>query len=173
MSAARLEIERKYLVERPDEDILAQHGAKKYEIEQIYLPDRGEAAERIRKICSDSVTEYYHTVKKAVTNITRTEEERRINADEYERLKKFAGYPPMRIEKVRWRLPYRGVCIELDIYPFWHKTAIAEVELTGEEERVVFPDFIHIIREVTREKKYSNRALAGALRDGKISEPEY
>ncbi|HOA84922.1 MAG: hypothetical protein GX057_01870 [Clostridiales bacterium] len=173
MSTAHLEIERKYLIKRPGEDILVQHGAKKYVIEQIYLPDRGEDTERIRKISIDRVTEYYHTVKKHVTDLTRIEKERRISRDEYERLKKLAGYPPMRIEKVRWRLPYGGVCIELDIYPFWHKTAIAEVELAGEDERVVFPDFVRIIREVTHEKQYSNRALAELLRDGKISEPEF
>jgi CYTH domain-containing protein len=173
MSAARLEIERKYLVERPDEYILAQHGAKKYEIEQIYLPDLGEDTERIRKICSDGATEYYHTVKKPVTDLTRIEEERSIIGDEYERLKKLAGYPPMKIEKVRWRLPHGGACIELDIYPFWHKAAIAEVELAGEDDEVKFPDFLRVIREVTLEKKYSNRALAEAVRDRKISEPGY
>ena len=35
------------------------------------------------------------------------------------------------------------------------------------------PDFLRVIREVTLEKKYSNRALAEAVRDRKISEPGY
>ena len=119
------------------------------------------------------MTEYYHTVKKTVTALTRIEEERRISGDEYERLKGLAGCPPMKIDKVRWRLPYGGSYIELDIYPFWQKTAIAEVELAGEDDEVKFPDFLRVIREVTHEKKYSNRALAEALRDGKTSKPEY
>ena len=29
-----------------------------------------------------------------------------------------------------------AACIELDIYPFWHKAAIAEVELAAEDDEV-------------------------------------
>ena len=38
MSAARLEIERKYLVERPDEYILAQHGARNMKLSRFTCP---------------------------------------------------------------------------------------------------------------------------------------
>jgi CYTH domain-containing protein len=170
--SSHLEIERKYLIERPDEALLSGiPGARRYEIEQIYLPDNGDDTRRIRMRRCGVTTEHFYTIKKAVSNLTRVEVENSITEAEYNELKAQAGLNPMRIEKVRWCVPHGSLVIEIDIYPFWKKTAVSEIELEREDSRVSFPDFIHVIREVTHEGEYTNKALAAALRGGKISEP--
>lgn len=170
--SSHLEIERKYLIERPDEVLLSgiSH-ARRYEIEQIYLPDSGDDTRRIRMRRCGITSEYFYTIKKAVSNLTRVEVENNITEAEYNELKTQAGLNPMRIEKIRWCVPHGSLVIEIDIYPFWAKTAVAEIELEHEDSRVSFPDFIRVIREVTHEGKYTNKAIAAALRGGRISEP--
>ena len=49
---------------------------------------------------------------------------------------------------------------EIDIYPFSKTTAICEIELTRADEHFELPEFIHLITEVTGDKRYSNFALA-------------
>lgn len=167
-----LEIERKYLIERPDDELLSGiPGALKYNIEQIYLPDNGEETRRIRMRCRDGVAEYFHTIKKAVSDLTRVEVENSITEAEYNELKAQVGANPMKIEKVRWCVPHGGLVIEIDVYPFWTNTAVAEIELEHEDSHVSFPDFIRVRREVTHDGKYTNKALAAALRSGNIIEP--
>jgi CYTH domain-containing protein len=120
-----------------------------------------------------SAYEYFHTIKKPVSNMTRIEIEEVITEEAYKKFQKQAGDTPMIIKKVRWCIPHDGLVVEVDIYPFWSTTATAEIELGSEDGHLSFPDCIHIIREVTREKRYSNRSLAEALRDGKMKEPEH
>lgn len=165
-----LEIERKFLIEYPDEAALASiPGARRYEIEQVYLPREGE---RIRRRRGDGGAEFFHTVKKPLTALTRHEDEREIGEGEYAALLASAGGRPAQIDKVRWRLPHGGLVVEVDIYPFWRRVAVAEIELESEEAAFSFPDCIGVLREVTRDKSYSNHSLAEALRGGRISEPE-
>ena len=53
-----------------------------------------------------------------------------------------------------------GLFAEIDIYPFWKKQAICEVETETEDEYYTLPDFIEVIREVTEDKSYTNRSMA-------------
>ena len=48
----------------------------------------------------------------------------------------------------------------MDIYPFWQDRAILEVEVRGEEETVLLPRGLHVIREVSADKRYKNVNLA-------------
>ena len=49
---------------------------------------------------------------------------------------------------------------EIDAYPFWDDKAIAEVELKDENEDIIFPDFLKIIKEVTDDSRYKNAAVS-------------
>jgi CYTH domain-containing protein len=168
-----LEIERKFLIERPDEALLSGiSGAVRYEIEQIYLPGDDRITERIRMRKGAGGAEYYHTFKKQLSDLSRVEDEVLISEEEYDRLKNLAGANPMKIEKTRWCIPYGNLFIEVDIYQFWQNSAIAEVELEREDSHFAFPDFIHVVREVTHDGSFTNKALAAALRSGKIREPD-
>lgn len=202
-----LEIERKFLIARPDDAALAAWpGAYCYEIEQIYLPQNSDGeTPRIRRRRRDGATECFYTVKRRVTDVTRVEVERGITEEEFKRLRSevvrgsapcqtsapgagtapiaegtapaaddtacevrgFAGsnmrgaVPPLAaISKTRWCLPCGGHVIEVDIYPFWRRAAVAEVELGREDELFKLPEILHVIREVTGVREFLNRDMA-------------
>ena len=49
---------------------------------------------------------------------------------------------------------------ELDLYDFSEDKAIVEIELTSESDKVHFPEFLTMIREITDDMNYRNIALA-------------
>lgn len=160
---APLEIERKFLIRRPDESLLAQiPGSVKYEIEQIYLPgnDEGERP-RIRRRVGPRGVECFYTVKRKITSVTRVEQEHSISHEQYAALA--ALERPMVIRKTRWCLPSGNHTAEVDIYPFWQSTAVVEVELGSEQEKFELPVELSVIREVTGEARFLNRDMAREL----------
>ena len=64
------------------------------------------------------------------------------------------------IEKTRYTLPYGDHLLEIDIYPFWQKQAVLEIELSKEDEDFTLPVEITILREVTADAAYKNAVLA-------------
>ena len=165
-----LEIERKYLIVRPDEAMLERiPGAYKYDIEQIYLP----SGARIRKRVRDGKAEYFYTVKQRISDVTRIEREHTISEDEYRAFAREAGDPPAIISKTRWCLPCGEHVAEVDIYAFWQSVAVVEVELTHEDERFALASEITVLREVTGESAYLNKTMAyEIMKNGYVKEPE-
>lgn len=156
-----LEIERKYLIELPDEEWLeAACEGRRTEITQTYLvsADGGEA--RVRKRGSEDKYVYYHTVKYKGSALARTEIEREISAAEYEELLRQADPDCRPLRKTRYCLDHDGHCFEIDVYPFMSGQATMEVELSGEEEAFSLPGEITVIREITGEREYSSRYMA-------------
>ena len=64
------------------------------------------------------------------------------------------------IRKTRYCLTYENQYFEIDIYPFWNDKAIAEIELSDENAKIVFPKEIRVIKEVTDDDSYKNASLA-------------
>ena len=159
------EIERKYLVKLPDLDALkSNYGAVVSNIIQTYLltdeTEDGKIEKRIRQRGIDGDYSYYLTTKMTVTDLVRVEKEARITKDEYVDylMQSDPDYRPIR--KDRYCFVYNNVYFELDVYPGWKDTAILEVELNDEDEKVDMPDFIDIIKEVTFDSSYKNSSLA-------------
>lgn len=177
-----LEIERKFLINIPDIGLLeGSPGAVKYEIEQIYLPERGGITERIRKMTGKDGTRYFHTAKRRLTDLTRIEDEREIYESDYLRIKNNAeetlrttgsGAVLPVISKTRWCIPHDGFVAEIDIFPFWRRMAYAELELEREDSDFRLPFFLHVIRDVTCDPRFTNKALADALTEGRTAELE-
>ena len=67
------------------------------------------------------------------------------------------------IRKTRYCLSYGSQYFEIDIYPFWSDKAVVEVELSNENEKVIMPEFIKVIKEVTDDRSYSNYELAKTI----------
>ena len=67
------------------------------------------------------------------------------------------------INKVRYNIPSKDLCFEIDIFPEWSDRAFAEVELQAEDQPFEVPECLEIIKEVTYDSRYTNAALA---RDG-------
>ena len=153
-----LEIERKFLIAYPDRARLeAIPGCVVLEMVQTYLEGGGA---RVRKTTGAGGCVYTHTQKKKITELTRIETEREISPGEYAEYLSCADPAYRPIEKTRLCIPYQGHVFEIDIYPFWQDRAVAEVELKGEDEEILFPDWLNIIKEVTFDPSYKNAALA-------------
>ena len=156
-----LEIERKYLIQLPDEGTLDSLALGRDWIEQTYLLAEEGTTERVRARRSPGGEPVYtHTVKRRRSALTREELEQEISREEYEALLGRAD-PTLRVIcKTRWRIPYEGHILEVDRFPFWADRAILEVELGSETGGVALPDWGLLIREVTQDERYTNRSMA-------------
>lgn len=152
------EIERKFLILRPD---LLNLGAlcKVKEISQTYLT-ASEGSIRVRRTEEKGKVTYIESCKRSVTSMRRIEIERELSEEEYNR--RLAARDPRRqtIRKTRYCLPYADHVFEIDIFPFWSRQAIMEVELKSENEEFALPPFIKVLREVTEDPAYSNHSMA-------------
>lgn len=149
------EIEHKYLIKKPDENSLkGLAGVRVLNISQTYTTE----GSRARKITENGKITYIKTVKKHISDLVRIENEEEISQNEYDRL--LGLKQGNAVEKTRYVYPYKNRKIEIDVYGFWEKQAILEVELDNENDEFELPPFIEVIREVTNDKAYRNYALS-------------
>ena len=168
MKENNLEIERKFLIRRPALASLDRI-AERTEIEQTYLlASEVGVSERVRRRGLNGRFVFTHTEKKRLTDMTRVELEREISPEEYERFLLRADPERITIRKTRFCLPYEGQLFEIDLFPFWQNQAFMEIELEREEQDVVFPPWIEIVREITSDGRYTNSALAKHSPDEEI-----
>jgi len=156
-----IEIERKYIIEKPDKDKLSElRDAEASSIVQIYLSAPEGVTRRIRSRAYENGTRYFETVKKRIDKMSSYEDEREISAEEFREKSREIKEGTRAIIKERISFLYEGKTLEIDIYPEWKNTAIMEIELDSREENPQIPSFIKIIREVTGIKGYSNAAMS-------------
>ena len=159
------EIERKYLIEYPDLALLrAMPNCQEVEILQTYLQSGNEHDEvRVRQRGANGNYIFTRTTKRRTADSAkRIEIEERISRDEYVKALMNArpGVSPVR--KTRFCVMQRetGQYLEIDIYPTTKKYALLEVEFNSIDDELVTPDFIRIVKEVTRDKNYRNISIA-------------
>ena len=162
ITAAPLEIERKFLIAYPDIAVLQkQEDYRVIHIEQTYLSkDQGAVGGRIRRITENGSVKFIYTRKQKITEITRYEYEKEISSDEYDALmlQKQAGSST--IIKDRHIFRYGQLTYELDIYEFWQDKATLEAEVDSEDTVIPIPPFITLIKEVTFDSRYKNSRMA-------------
>ncbi len=159
---APMEIERKYLIARPRLSLLDQMpNCERVDIVQTYLKSGDPSEEcRIRQRGSNGNYIYFMTRKRKVSGIRRVEIEERLSQQEYVARMVDADPAFRPIHKTRYCLSENGLYYEIDIYPEWKDQAIMEIELCSEDQEVVFPESIDVIREVTDDPAFSNHELA-------------
>ena len=143
-----MEIERKFLVERPPEEV---ERAPSRRIDQGYVALDEGAEVRVRRYGDD----LWLTIK-GVGDLSRVEEELALHPDQFDSL--WPLTEGRRIEKTRHVLP-DGV--EVDVYDGeLAGLMVAEIEFPSEDESAAFepPDWFG--PEVTEDPRYKNRALA-------------
>ncbi len=161
------EIERKYLIEMPDTAALSAFpGVEIWEIEQTYLCARPGVSARVRRVATGGTVNYIYTEKRRKSTLTAEESEWEISAAAYEELLQNRDPERATVKKTRYRLPYAGHTVEVDVYAFWADRATAEVELSSEGEAATLPPFLQVRREVSADGRYKNRALAKSLVSG-------
>lgn len=157
----KLETERKYLIALPDTAaLMALPGAYKEDMEQIYLFKKDGASRRVRKSVRDGKVTYVYNEKSPVSAASMLETEQYLDKKEYERYKQEADPDRRAIYKTRYTVPDCGFVYEIDIYSFSVGRAVLEVELDDETIHPPIPPYLTLIREVTGEKVFSNRAIA-------------
>ena len=165
-----VEIERKYLIKYPPIQLLENMpNCARADITQVYLDIPGVNA-RLRKRTVDGVCTYIRTEKYMISEIKQGETEWEITEEEYNRLLDYKHHDMAPIVKRRYCLLYNGQYLEIDVFPFWSDKAYAECELISEDVDVEMPPFLEIIREVTSDKRYTNKSLAQLVHNNKICE---
>lgn len=155
------EIERKFLIEYPDIQWLEDlPNCRRVEIIQTYLNAPKGDEIRVRQRGENGSYIYFQTTKRKVSDLKRVEIERRLSENEYLRLLMDADTTKRQIRKTRYCLTYENQYFEIDVYPFWQDKAIAEIELSDENTKIVFPKKIKVIKEVTEDEGYKNASLA-------------
>ena len=161
------EIERKFLIEIPDLEYLESlETCEKVQIVQTYLKSNEDEEVRIRQRGSNSSFTYSKTRKINISNLKRIEVETRLTAEEY--INELLNADPERgqIIKDRYCLSYNNQYFEIDIYPFWKDKAIAEIELSSENQKIDLPPFLEVIEEVTDNISYRNSEIAKQIKKG-------
>ncbi len=159
---APLEIERKFLISRPGLRLLeALPHCERVDIIQTYLKtDEATEELRIRQRGANGHYIYFKTRKKKLSSMKRVEEEKRLTQEEYIALMVQADPAFRPIHKERYCLSENGLYYEIDIYPDWPDKAVMEIELHSENQEIVFPEGIDVIREVTNDPAFTNHELA-------------
>lgn len=158
------EIERKFLIAMPNEQMLAAlPGAECDAIVQTYLLAEAGITSRVRRRTTRAGVVYTATEKRRISAVTAIEEERRIGEEEYRALLLRADPALRPIEKRRYTIPYEGLYLEIDVYPFWKRTAILEIELPSEDAPYTIPPYLTLLSEVTEDRRYKNVSLARAV----------
>jgi len=149
-----MEIERKFIINLPVFPVEGEISADP--IVQTYLINEEGLTERVRK----RGDKFYHTTKRRVSAMTADEHEREISEEEYNAL--LTRRDPARhdIVKTRHVAPYKGHTLEIDVFPFWKKTCMLEIELSSEDEPYEIPPYFTVLKEVTGDTRYKNNFLA-------------
>ncbi len=155
-----IECERKFLIRYPDTEVLLSLGAERSEITQTYLNAPEGTTARVRQRVFSDKTVLLYTKKTRLTALSAIEEERMISKEEYDAFLREADPTRTPVRKTRYTLPYEGHLLEIDVYPFWERQAVLEIELADEDEAYSVPPFITLLREVTADKAYKNVSLA-------------
>ncbi len=161
MSKTQIEIERKYIIEKPE--ISKMKSLPEYtesEILQIYLSSEPNTTHRVRARASNGKTVYTETKKIRIDKMSSHETEGEIDKERFEALSQSIKNGSRPLHKKRHTFSYKGQTFEIDIYPEWKHTAIMETELKTRADAPEIPEFIKIIEEVTGKYEYSNLAMS-------------
>jgi len=161
-----LEIERKFLLERPVHQLVAEEGLavrSEVRIEQTYLALDDDQEIRVRRIADASTGKavYTHTFKRG-NGMTREEIEYEISEKIYEQLFRAARAVPL--TKNRMTAEWNGLTVEIDRYDQLGLTVV-EVEFDSEEEANRFQAPPWFGRDIGAEKEYGNKTIWKKLQE--------
>jgi adenylate cyclase len=151
LAQSPVEVERKWLV-RELPDLSPYHGEP---VHQGYIALSTDATEVRLRQAGDK---FFQTVKSR-SGLVRDEIEIELSLDQFEALwKTTAG---RRLEKTRYRLPWMGKNVEVDVYRgALTGLIVAEVEFSSADESARFTPPPWFGGEVTEDERYKNVNLA-------------
>lgn len=150
----------KYLIDLPDLRALeTRYAAAGVDMMQTYLrPTSPQIVRRVRQQRNGAEYLYFYT-EKHITPEREWETERPITGKEYVQYL-MEGDPSLRaVHKTKYRFRYAEQRMEIDVYPFSAEHAILRAALEDGQPLQTPPE-IRVLREVTGDPAYKNRALA-------------
>ncbi len=164
MEKTQIEIERKYIIEKPSADEMKKLPEyTESTIVQIYLNSEAGVTHRVRSRTYGSKTVYTETVKRRIDRMSSEETEREISKEDFDILAENIRKGSHPVNKTRHTFLYKGQIFEIDIYPKWKNTAVMETELKDRKEEPEIPVFIKVVEEVTGNRAYSNASMSLAF----------
>jgi len=160
------EVERKFLIHYPDLELLeALPNVRMDYIRQDYLKVQGKRKKNyeVRVRMRGRLYDWSFTkTKKIGKGKKRVENEENIDMEQYVNHLITTDPTLHPITKNRYCYLCGSRYFEIDIFPGATKEALCEIEFHrgDENEEIVFPDWISVIREVTDDERYSNRQIA-------------
>lgn len=155
------EIERKFIIGMPDmSELSAMEAYTESKIRQTYLDAPAGVTHRVRERVYQGKTVYTENTKIRIDRMSCRESEGEITRERYEALLREKKPGTRTLEKTRVTFFFAGHTLEIDRYPEWRDSCIMEVELEDRDEKILFPDLIRILREVTGNKSYTNASMA-------------
>ncbi len=160
---APVERERKFLALMPDLESLGKYNPVASQIVQTYLPDIGNTERRVRQRGDGTNFSFFYTEKTDLDGVTdRIERESMITPRQYASFLAQVDYGKITpIHKTRHCFPYQDQYLELDVYAGEERYVTIEVEGLRKDSAVSFPPEITVVKEITGDKRFSNRAIAG------------
>lgn len=152
----------KYLVEMPDTAVLEEkYNALAIDMMQTYLTETNpQIQRRIRQQRSGgSDYLYFYTEKRTNSDASAWVTERPISEKDYISYLMEADLSLHPVRKTKYRFNHSDMKMELDVYPFSEDKAIFFVygDASADAE---LPEEIRIMKDVTGDPEYKNRALA-------------
>lgn len=168
--ATKLESERKFLVKFPTSwSALSEMFDDLIDVKRItqtYLePEGDEPSARVRKtvegLTGETETIYHFNQKEFVEAGVHKEKEHEITKAQYEKYLKKSHSDKVEVAKTRFVFKFDDQVFELDVFkgPL-RGLAILEIELKNIQDTVELPPFLKVIKEVTKDKRYTNFSLA-------------
>lgn len=150
---------RKYLIRMPDtEAICKKYNALPIDMVQTYLTSGSPNVERrIRQQLSGNGYLYFYTERRTDEDGNKWVTERPLSEKEYVNYIMECDMSLHPVRKAKYRFGYESRRMEIDVYPFSEDRAIL---FTYGDSRDELPPEIHVIKEVTGNDEYKNRALA-------------
>ncbi len=157
-----IEIERKYLLAgAPPAAVLA--AATTYAMAQTYLNSPAGSTRRVRCRRGADGVRYFLTEKRPLGGLARAEDEREIDAAEYDSLLRDARPDSGTVVKTRYVVPHGAQTLEIDVFEAPAALVLLEVELSREDETVALPAWAASAIDVSDDGRYTNAALARSL----------
>lgn len=155
---------RRCLISMPDIELLERlPNCRRVDISQTFLSCPPGREIRVSRRRLDGICTLYNSNEKTISpGGSLIETEKRLTRDEYLALLASADPKLKPIRKSRYYLSENNVYFEIDVYPFWQDKAILEIDLKSPDEQVEIPEFLHILSDVTHDRSYDYRTLAGA-----------
>lgn len=171
IASVKLEKERRFLVKLPQSwsdlaEMLEDIVDVKRIVQRYLTPEKGEPAVRIRKTVQGlggHTETVYHFNQKEPTGDTGVHEEteREITEKQYHQYLKHSDPGKCAIEKTRFVFKWHDQVFELDLFKGHLKgLAILEIELEDMSDKIELPSFLRVIKEVTKDRRFSNFALS-------------